>query len=55
MKSSVKDEKGKLIAETEYNATCDGNKISIDYKSMISPMMLDQFKDMEYDISVTDL
>src|SRR5690606_11001892 len=55
MKSSVKDEKGKLIAETEYNATCDGNKISIDYKSMISPMMLDQFKDMEYDISGTDL
>lgn len=55
MKSSVRDEKGKLIAETEYNATCDGNKISIDYKSMVSPMMMDQFKDMEYDISGTDL
>lgn len=55
MKSTVKDENGKLIAETEYNATCDGNKISIDYKSMVSPMMLDQFKDMEYDISGTDL
>lgn len=55
MKSSVKDENGKLIAETEYNATCDGNKISIDYKSMVSPMMMDQFKDMEYDISGTDL
>lgn len=55
MKSSVKDEKGKLIAETEYNATCDGNKISIDYKSMVSPLMMDQFKDMEYDISGTDL
>ncbi len=55
MKSSVKDDKGKLIAETEYNATCDGNKISIDYKSMVSPLMMDQFKDMEYDISGTDL
>lgn len=55
MKSSVKDEKGKLIAETEYNATCDGNKISIDYNSMVSPMMMDQFKDMDYDITGTDL
>ena len=55
MKSSVKDENGKLIAETKYNATCDGNKISIDFKSMVSPMMMDQFKDMDYDISGTDL
>lgn len=55
MKSSVKDEKGKLIAETKYDVTCDGNKISIDYKSMVSPMMMEQFKNMEYDISGTDL
>ncbi len=55
MKSSVKDEKGKIIADTEYNATCDGNKISIDFKSMVSPMMINQFKDMDYDISGTDL
>jgi len=55
MKSAVKDENGKLIAETEYNTTCDGTKISIDFKSMVSPMMLDQFKDMEYDISGIDL
>ncbi len=55
MKSSIKDENGKLIAETEYNVTCDGNKISIDYKSMVSPMMLEQFKNMDYDISGTDL
>lgn len=55
MKSSVKDEKGKLIAETEYDVTCDGNKISIDYNSMVSPMMLEQFKNVDYDISGTDL
>jgi hypothetical protein len=55
MKSSIKDEKGKIIAETEYDVTCDGNKVSIDYKSMVSPMMMEQFKNMEYDISGTDL
>lgn len=55
MQSSIKDEKGELIAKTEYDVTCDGNKISIDYNSMVSPMMMEQFKNMEYDISGTDL
>ena len=55
MKSSVKNEKGKLIAETEYDVTCDGNKISIDYNSILSPMMLEQFKNVDYDITGTDL
>ncbi len=55
MQSSIKDEKGKLIAETNYDITCDGTKITIDYNSMISPMMLEQFKNMEYDISGIDL
>lgn len=55
MKSSVKDENGKLIVETEYDVTCDGTKISIDYNSMVSPMMMEQFKNMEYDISGVDL
>lgn len=55
MKSSVKDEKGKLIAETEYDVTCDGTKISIDYNSMVSPMIMEQFQNMEYDISGIDL
>ena len=55
MKSSIKDEKGKLIAETEYDITCDGTKISIDYNAMMSPMLMDQFQNMEYDISGIDL
>lgn len=55
MQSTIKDDKGKVIAETEYNVTCDGSKISIDYKSMVSPMMVEQFKNMDYDISGTDL
>jgi hypothetical protein len=55
MKATINDEKGKLIAESEYDATCDGNKISFDYKSMVSPMMMEQFKDMDYDISGTNL
>lgn len=55
MKSAVKDEKGDLIAETEYDVTCDGTKISIDYNSMVSPLMMEQFQNMEYEISGIDL
>jgi hypothetical protein len=55
MRSFVKDENGELIAETTYDVTCDGTKITIDYNSMISPMMLEQFQNMEYDISGIDL
>ena len=55
MKSTIKDEKGKLIAETQYDIACDGTKISIDYNSMMSPLLMDQFQNMEYDISGINL
>lgn len=55
MKATIKDEKGETIVESEYDISCDGTKISIDYHSMVSPMMMNQFKDVDYDISGTNL
>lgn len=55
IQGSVKDEKGKMLAELEYDVICKGNKLSVDYKSMLSPQMMEQFKDMEYEITGTNL
>jgi len=51
----LKDEKGKEIYTTDYNFTCTGNMVSIDYESLIPSSTLQQFEDMEMDISGTDL
>ena len=55
MSIDLKDEKGKEIYTTEYNFTCTGNMVSVDYESLIPSSTLQQFKDMEMDISGTDL
>lgn len=52
---TVKDEKGKMLAELEYDVICKDSKLSVDYKSMISPQMLEQFKEMDYEITGTNL
>ena len=49
------DEKGKLIATSEYGITCTDNGVSIDFNSLAAPGVLEQYKDMELDISGTDL
>ena len=55
MSIEPKDEKGKEIYTTDYNFTCSGNMVSIDYESLIPSSTLQQFEDMEMDISGTDL
>jgi len=49
------DEKGKELYKTDYKFTCTGNSVSIDYESLIPSSTLQQFEDMEMDISGTDL
>lgn len=51
----VVDEKGKKMAESEFQVVCKGNKLSVDYTSLLSPQMMDQFSEMEYEISGTNL
>lgn len=55
IKGSVKDKKDKMLSELEYEVTCKDNKLSIDYESLLSPQMLQQFGEMDYEISGTNL
>jgi hypothetical protein len=55
MNSTIKDKKGELIAETNYEMSCTGDRVSIDFKSMMSPQIMQQFKDMKTEITGTNL
>lgn len=47
----AKDEKGKLILEESYNITCKDDSISIDFNSLGSSQIFEQYQ--EYDLEVT--
>lgn len=49
------DKKGKEIFNTDYSFTCTGEGIKIDYSSILPKAMLEQFKDMQYEITGTDI
>ncbi|WP_088339520.1 TapB family protein [Robiginitalea sediminis] len=49
------DAKGKEVYETSYGMTCNGSVIRIDYQSLLSGPMLDQYGEMEAEITGTDM
>lgn len=51
----MRDEKGKMITSSEYGVTCTDDGVKIDFSSMMSPELLGQYKDMEVEMSGTDL
>lgn len=51
IKTTIYDAKGKEITTTSYKIMCEGNSISIDFKSMMNQDMFKQYKDMEMDIT----
>ncbi len=55
MAMELNDKKGKEIYKTNYEFTCTGNMVTVDYESLVPTTMLEQYKDMEMDISGTDL
>lgn len=55
IKAKISDAKGKEVTTTEYNVTCGGNSISIDFKSLMNPDMFKQYKDMELDMTGTNI
>ncbi|MBC2837708.1 hypothetical protein [Robiginitalea sp. SC105] len=55
MNMGFSDDKGKNTFESSYGLTCTGSAIRIDYESLISGPMMEQYQDMEMDISGTDL
>ena len=55
MSSKLKDPKGNIISNNEFEVSCTGDIVSFDFESMMNPMLLERYKDMEYDISGTNL
>ena len=49
------DKKGKQVATSEYEIRCEGDGISVDFKSLGSAAILEQYKDMEVEVSGTNL
>ena len=55
MNTVIKDKKGNLIMETDYEMSCSNDQVSIDFKSMMNPQVMKQFKDMETEVTGTNL
>ncbi|MEN8788242.1 MAG: hypothetical protein ABF293_10535 [Flavobacteriaceae bacterium] len=49
------DEKGELILTSEYGISCENDGIAIDFNSLAAPGLMEQYKDMEIDVSGTNL
>ncbi len=49
------DDKGTLIVTSEYGISCEDDGISIDFNSLAAPGIMEQYKDMEIDITGTNL
>lgn len=54
MVMQLEDKKGNTY-DSEYNVTCDGDKVKIDFKSLMNEQMLSQFGEMEVEVSGTDV
>lgn len=55
VKASIVTVNSKDVMETEYDLVCSGEKVSIDFKSMISPSMTEQFANFDVEVSGTDV
>lgn len=49
------DDKGELITNTEYQITCKDDVVSIDFKSLMGADLFSQYKDMEIEMSGTNI
>ncbi len=52
---NMKDKEGEQIMDSSYDISCNGNGISIDFKSMSNAQMMKQFENFEYEISGKNL
>jgi hypothetical protein len=54
MVMQLEDRKGNTY-DSEYKVTCDGDRVKIDFKSLMNEQMLRQMGDMEVEVSGTDV
>lgn len=55
MTVAVDEGKKNTIPEQEIRMICSGNKLSIDFESLMNPELLAQYGDMDYEITGTNL
>ncbi|MEP2278990.1 hypothetical protein [Maribacter sp.] len=55
MAIKLKDSKGKNIYSTSYNLTCNSNTVTLDYESLMPSEMMEQYGDMDIEISGNDI
>lgn len=55
MVMNYNDDKGKEAFSSEFTYSCNGNTVTIDYQSLMSNQMLQQFGGMEMELSGTDI
>lgn len=53
--TKISDDKGKEVTTTNYNVICENNVISIDFKSLMNPDLMKQYKDMEMEFEGTNI
>jgi hypothetical protein len=53
MKTQLIDDKGKQMSGSEYEATCKDGVVSIDFKSLMRPEMMQAYGDMDVDTEIT--
>ena len=53
--SFIKNKKGELIATSNYDVICNGDVVSIDFKSLISPQLINRFKHFDFEITGTNI
>ena len=54
MVMDIEDQKGNTYS-SEYDVTCDGDVVKVDFKSLMNEQMLSQMGDVEMDITGTDV
>ncbi|WP_430424108.1 hypothetical protein [Maribacter litoralis] len=55
MAIDMKDQKGKDVYSTTYNLSCSGNMVTLDYESLLPSEMMQQYGDMDIEISGNDI
>ncbi|SIQ94163.1 hypothetical protein SAMN05421797_104241 [Maribacter ulvicola] len=55
MAINMTDGKGKNAYSTDYNLTCTGNVVTLDYESLLPKDMMEQYGDMDIEISGNDI
>ncbi|GGD73165.1 hypothetical protein GCM10011412_08570 [Maribacter cobaltidurans] len=53
MKLTYTDDKGKNVLESDYNITCTGTGVKIDYESLFPSEMRKQYEDMGMEMEIT--